>query len=125
MRKLIISGILTLIILSGCSSEASVTTDEKVTSLISDYLGALESKDISAMAKYTDDLRFPDKDEQKKQYSNIKAEITDTKIIEIKKVSETEFEATVEMVSDGDLNEFIFPIQKQKEDWEIIVGQDF
>ncbi|MFE8696405.1 hypothetical protein ACFYKT_08655 [Cytobacillus sp. FJAT-53684] len=125
MRKLIVSGILTLIVLSGCSSDASITTDDKVTGLVNDYLGALETKDISAMVKYTDDLRFPDKVEQKKQYSNIEEEITDTKIIEIKKVNETEFEVTVEMVFDGNLNELTFPIQKQEKDWRIIVGQDF
>lgn len=114
-----------LIILSGCSSEANETTDEKVTGLVSDYLKALESKDISAMVKYSDDLRFPNKDEQEKEYSNIEEEISDTEIVEIKQVSETEFEATVEIASDGNLNELAFPIQKQEKDWKIIVGQDF
>lgn len=114
-----------LIILSGCSSEASISTDEKVTGLVSDYLEALESHDISALVKYADDLRFPDKKEQKKEYSNIEEEITDTKIVEIKKVDETEFEATVEIVSDGNLYELTLPIQQQEKDWRIIVGQDF
>jgi ketosteroid isomerase-like protein len=116
MRNVIVSGILMLLILSGCSSETSLTTDEKVTGLVTSYLEALETKDISAMVKYTDDLRFPDKEEQKKQYSNIEEEITDTKIVEIKKVSETKFKATVEIVSDGNLNELTFPIQKQEKD---------
>ncbi len=125
MRKLMVLVVLILIILSGCSSEASLTNDEKVTGLVNSYLEALESKDISAMVKYTDDLRFPNKEEQKKQYSNIEEEITDTKIVEIKEISETEFEATVEISSDGNINELTFPIQKQDEDWKIIVGQDF
>lgn len=112
-------------ILSGCSSEASITSDEKVTGLVSDYLEALESQDISALVKYADDLRFPDKEEQKKEYSSIEEEITDTKLVAIKKVDETEFEATVEIVSDGNLYELALPIQKQEKDWKIIVGQDF
>lgn len=112
-----------LIILSGCSLESSLTTEEKVTVLVNSYLGALESKDRSAMVKYTDDLRFPDKEEQMKQYETMDAEITNTKIVEIKKVNETEFETTVEMVVDGDKQELTFPIQKQEKDWRIIVGQ--
>ncbi|GAA0336530.1 hypothetical protein GCM10008967_28610 [Bacillus carboniphilus] len=125
IRKIIASITLMLIILTGCSSEASLTNEEKVTGVVNNYLEALESKDISAMVKYTDDLRFPDKEEQKKQYKNIEEEITDTKIVEVKQVSEIEFKATVEIVSDGKLNELTFPIQKQEEDWKIIVGQDF
>ncbi|KEF39545.1 hypothetical protein M670_01318 [Schinkia azotoformans MEV2011] len=123
MKRFIVLGILMFVILSGCSSKASLTTDEKVTGLVNSYLEALESKDRTAMVKYTDDLRFPDKEEQKKEYEKINDEITDTRIVEIKNVSETEFEATVEMVVNGDKNELIFPIQKQEKDWRIIVGQ--
>lgn len=123
MRKFIVSVILILIIISGCSSEANLTTDEKVTGLVNSYLKALESKDISAMVKYTDDLRFPDKVEQKKDYEKINEEITDTKIIKIKRVSETEFEASVEIVSNGNLYKPTFPIKKQGNDRKIIVGQ--
>ena len=76
------------------------------------------------MVKYADDIRFPDKVEQKEQYSSIDEDITDTKIVELKKVSETEFEATVELINNGNLAEFTFPVEKQKAGWKIIVGQD-
>ncbi len=124
MKKFIVLGALLLILLSGCSTETTLTTDEKVANLVNNYLEALETKDKSSMVKYTDDLRFPDKEEQKKQYSSIDEDITDTKIVELKKVSETEFEVTVELANSGDLSTFTFPIQKQKKGWKIIVGQD-
>lgn len=76
------------------------------------------------MVNYTDDLRFPDKDEQKEQYSSINDDITDTKIVELKKIYNTEFEVTVEIVNSGELSTFTFPVEKQKKGWRIIVGQD-
>ena len=124
MRKFIVLGILLLILLVGCSTETTLTTDEEVTNLVNNYLEALETKDISSMVKYADDIRFPDKVEQKEQYSSIDEDITDTKIVELKKVSETKFEATVELINNGDLAKFTFPVEKQKTGWKIIVGQD-
>ena len=66
MRKFIVLGILLLLFLVGCSNK---TTDEEVATLVSNYLQAVETKDISSMVKYADDIRFPDKAEQKEQYS--------------------------------------------------------
>ena len=60
----------------------------------------------------------------KKQYSSIDDDITDTKIVELKNVDETKFEATVEINSDGNLAKITFPVEKQKKGWKIIVGQD-
>lgn len=124
MRRFIVLGILLLILLAGCSTKTTLTTDEEVTNLVNNYLEALETKDISSMVKYADDIRFPDKDEQKEQYSSIDEDITDTKIVELKKVSETEFQATVELINNGDLSNFTFPVEKQNTGWKIIVGQD-
>jgi len=124
MRKFIVLGSLLFIFLAACSTKTTLTTDEEVTSLVNSYLEALETKDISSMVKYADDIRFPDKVEQKEQYSSIDEDITDTKIVELKKVSETEFEATVELINNGNLAEFTFPVEKQKAGWKIIVGQD-
>lgn len=124
MRKFIILGTLLLTLLGGCSNETTLTTDEEVTNLVNNYLQALEKKDVSSMVKYTDDVRFPDKVEQKKQYSSIDDDITDTKIVELKNVDETKFEATVEINSDGNLAKITFPVEKQKKGWKIIVGQD-
>ena len=124
MKKFIILGILLLTVLVGCSNKTTLTTDEEVTNLVNNYLEALEKKDISSMVKYTDDVRFPDKVEQKEQYSNIDDDITDTKIVELKNVDETKFEATVELISNGNLAKFTLPVEKQKTGWKIIVGQD-
>lgn len=117
MRKFIVLGILLLLFLVGCSTK---TTDEKVATLVNKYLEAVEINDISSMVKYADDIRFPDKAEQKEQYSTIDFDITDTK-----KVSETEFEATVELIEEGNLTNFTFPVEKQKTGWKVIVGQDY
>ncbi|MGE7186237.1 hypothetical protein ACQKKK_20390 [Peribacillus sp. NPDC006672] len=124
MRKFIVLGILLLILLVGCSTETTLTNDKEVANLVNNYLEALETKDITSMVKYSDDIRFPDKVDQKEQYSNIDDDITDTKIVELKKVSETEFEATVEIVNNGKLTELTFPVEKQKTGWKTIVGRD-
>lgn len=124
MKKFIILGILLLTVLVGCSDEASLTTDEEVTDLVNNYLEALKSKDVASMVIYADDLRFPNKAEQKEQYSTIDSDITDTKIVELKKVNETSFEVTIEVVDEGNLTKLTFPVEKQKKDWKIIVGQD-
>lgn len=126
MRKFIVLGILLLLFLVGCSTK---TTDEKVVTVVSNYLQAVETKDISSMVKYADDIRFPDKAEQKEQYSSIfdediHSDVTDTKIVELKKVNETEFEATIELIEQGDLTKLTFPVKKQKRGWKVIVGQD-
>ena len=126
MRKFIVLGIILLLFLVGCSTK---TTDEKVETFVSNYLQAVETKDISSMVKFADDIRFPDKAEQKEQYSSIfdediHSDVNDTKIVELKKVNETEFEATIEMIEQGNFTELTFPVQKQKRGWKVIVGQD-
>ncbi|WP_409369602.1 hypothetical protein [Lysinibacillus sp. 38-6] len=121
MRKLIVLGILLLLFIVGCSAK----TDEEVKTLVSNYLEAVETNDISSIIKYADDVRFPDKDEQKKQYSTIDSDITDTKIVELNKVNETEFEVTIEVVDKGNLTKLTFPVKKQKTGWKVIVGQDY
>lgn len=126
MRKIIVLGILMLLFLGGCSTK---TTEDKVATLVSNYLQAVETKDISSMVKYADDIRFPDKAEQKEQYSSIldediHSDVTATKIVELKKVNETEFEATIELFEHGNLTKLTFPVQMQKRGWKVIVGQD-
>ncbi len=125
MKKVILGVILILLFLVGCSAKTSLSTEDEVTNLVNNYLVALKNKDISSMVKYTDDSRFPIKKEQKEQYSNINQEIKETKIIEVKMITETEFEATVEIIEADDiLTEVTFPIKKQEKVWKIVVGQD-
>lgn len=122
MRKFVVLGALLLLALVGCSAK---TTDEKVTTLVSNYLEAVETKDVPSMVKYADDIRFPDKAEQKEEYSAMDNNITDTKIVELKKVSETKFEATIEAIEEGNLIQLTFPVEKKKNGWKVIVGQDY
>ncbi|MGM0924713.1 MAG: hypothetical protein ACQEWW_26605 [Bacillota bacterium] len=98
----------------------------QVENIVYDYLEAIETKNISAAIKYADDLRFPDKENQKEQYSILFSEqhITDTKIVNLKKISGTEFKATVEFVENGNLGKYTFPIHQKEKEWKIIVGQD-
>lgn len=124
MKKFIILGVLLLTVLVGCSTKTTLTTDEEVTAHVNNYLEALETMDIASMVKYADDLRFPDKAEQKKEYSGIGGDISDTKIVELQKVSETKFEVTVELINNGELFNLTFPVEKQKKGWKVIVGQD-
>lgn len=122
MRKFVVLGALLLLALVGCSAK---TTDEKVTTLVSNYLEAVETKDVPSMVKYADDIRFPDKAEQKEEYSAMDNNITDTKVVELKKVSETKFEATIEAIEEGNLIQLTFPVEKKKNGWKVIVGQDY
>ncbi|WP_342540400.1 hypothetical protein MHI39_24120 [Heyndrickxia sp. FSL K6-6286] len=124
IKKIMPLVILMFIFLTGCSTKTALASDEEITNLVNNYLEALESRDISSMVKYADDIRFPDKDEQKEQYSSIDGDITDTKLIELQKVNETEFEVTVELVDNGELVNLKFPVKKQKKGWKVIVGQD-
>ncbi|MGM0924754.1 MAG: hypothetical protein ACQEWW_26825 [Bacillota bacterium] len=126
MRMFIVLGTLMLIFLVGCSAEETLTKDEKVKNIVNKYLEAIETKNISATIKYADDLRFPDKDYQKEQYLILFSEqnVTDTKIVSLKKVSETKFKATVEFVENGNLSKYTFPVEQTENEWKVIVGQD-
>lgn len=126
VRRFIVLSTLVLILLAGCSADETLTKDEQVKNIVNNYLEAIETKNIAAAIKYADDLRFPDKDYQKEQYSIMFPDqhITDTKIVSLKKVSKSEFEATVEFIEDGNLAKHTFPIKQKEKEWKIIVGQD-
>ncbi|MFY0758924.1 hypothetical protein AB1K32_08615 [Metabacillus dongyingensis] len=126
MKKLIVFGLLVTITLFGCSNEKTVTNKQDIENFVKTYLEALETKGVSSTIKYADDLRFPNKENQKEEYSIIFAEqdVTDSKIVNIKKVSENLFEATIEFVESGDFATHTFPVKQKDEEWRIIVGQD-
>ncbi|MDQ0268332.1 CHASE3 domain-containing protein [Cytobacillus purgationiresistens] len=107
------------------SNNATDHDINEVTNLLNSYLHALETNDVSLLVEYSNDIRFPNKDEQKEQYLSIEQQISDTKIVELNRVNEIKFEATIELVDDGDMSELKLPIEKQKSnEWIIIVGQD-
>ncbi|WP_338754914.1 hypothetical protein [Bacillus sp. FJAT-52991] len=130
MKKIpltVMSGILALTILGGYSTNKTVQPEEEVEKLVNNYLTALEKKDVSSLVKYADDLRFPNKDEQKQEYSVIVTDenVTNTKLLNLKKISDTEFETTIEVASNGGSSDKLtFPIKQQENGWKIIVGQD-
>lgn len=123
MRKIVGSVILMVLILSGCSG--GQTAEEEVTGLLNNYLEALKSNDTSELVKYSDDLRFPDKKIQKNEYSNIDDDIKSTKIVGINQVNDTEFEAMVEVVSDGESYELTLPVQKQKKAGKLLLDRTY
>lgn len=125
MRKIVSIRLLFLMLLSGCSAKTALPPKEEVEKLLFNYLEAIEDNNISALVKYSDDLRFPDKKEQRENYLDIDSNYTDTKVIELINTSPTEFAATIEFVDDDTRLELTFPIQQQKNKWKVIVGQTF
>lgn len=121
-----IKGLMILMILfsTGCSSAFSQSADEKVEDIVTSYLEALETGNVETMVEHTSDLRFPDKDEQLKEYASIDDDITNTNLVDIRKVSNNEYETTVEVISNKKFYELTLPIQLQDNKWRIIVGQD-
>ncbi|KZN98594.1 hypothetical protein [Pseudobacillus badius] len=124
---IVLSGVLAITILGGFATDATAQPKEEVEKLVNSYLTALEEKDVSSLVKYADDLRFPDKKDQQQEYLAIITDetITGTNLLGIEKVSDTEFESTVEVInSGGSLDKLTLPIKQQKDGWKIIVGQD-
>lgn len=125
MSKKILIGLLLLLLLVGCSTKAALTSEMEVEELLQNYLKALEDSDVTTLVDLSDDLRFPDKKEQLKEYSGIDSKVSKTQIIEVSNISPTEFEAKVLIVDDNGENELKFPIKEQENKWKVIVGQSF
>ncbi|CAM3298963.1 hypothetical protein FITA111629_15190 [Filibacter tadaridae] len=125
MSKKIPIGLLLLLLLVGCSTEAALTPEMEVEGLLQSYLKALEDNDTTTLVNLSDDLRFPDKKEQLESYLDIDSTVSETRIIELSTISPTEFEATVSLVDDDEQLEFIFPIKQLKNEWKVIVGKDY
>ncbi|WP_068776044.1 hypothetical protein [Paenibacillus sp. FJAT-26967] len=104
----------------GCSSQSR--SEQQVKDHLTDYLKALENKDVETMVKLTDDIRFPDKEEQKNQYNSINQNIKNTSIKELKLISETEYLGMVSLIEDDKEREISFPVKKIDNQWKIIVG---
>jgi len=113
-----------LFVLTGCNTQTQ-TNEEVIRENIMKYLFAIESGDINEMVKYADDIRFPDKNDQKMEYENIDDDITDTSIEKLEKISATEYQVTIRYrQGKGDLTKITFPVTKKDDGWKIIVGQD-
>lgn len=120
-----LSVIFMIFILISCTNQTK-TNEEIIKKNITSYLTAVESKDISEMIKYADDIRFPNKQEQKYEYENIPEIITETNLEKLEKVTETKYQATIKYKKDDDgtPSEITFPVIKKDNDWRIIVGQE-
>lgn len=124
MGKNISLGLLLLLLLVGCSTEAAITPEMEVEGVLQSYLKALEDNDTTALVDLSDDLRFPDKKEQLENYLDIDSTVSETRIIELSTISPTEFEGTVSIVDGDGQVEVTFPIKQQKNEWIVIVGKD-
>ena len=125
MGKKISMGLLLLLLLVGCSTEAVLTPEKEVEGLLQRYLKAVEDHDLTTLVELSDDLRFPDKKEQLENYLDIAPTVSETRIIELSTISPTEFEATVSIMDADRQLELTLPIKRQKNKWKVIVGKDF
>ncbi|OAB38646.1 hypothetical protein PMSD_06430 [Paenibacillus macquariensis subsp. defensor] len=116
--------IIVIINLIGCSASDTLDTEEKVREQVNTYLKAVESKDIDTMVKYADDLRFPDKIQQKSEYQTISQKIDKALIKDLRKINNTEYSVTITTEENGKMDEYTFPIKYVNQDWIIIVGQE-
>jgi len=116
--------IIVIINLIGCSESDTLDTEEKVREQVNTYLKAVESKDIDTMVKYADDLRFPDKIQQKSEYQTISQKIDKALIKDLLKINNTEYSVTITTEENGKVDEYTFPIKYVNQDWRIIVGQE-
>jgi len=116
--------IIVIINLIGCSESNTLDTEEKVREKVTTYLKAVENKDIDTMVKYADDLRFPDKIQQKSEYQTISQKIDKALIKDLQKINNTEYSVTITSEADGKVDEYTFPIKYIHQDWRIIVGQE-
>ncbi|OAB47164.1 hypothetical protein [Paenibacillus antarcticus] len=116
--------IIVIINLIGCSESKTLDTKEKVREQVTAYLKAVEIKDIDTMVKYADDLRFPDKIQQKSEYQTISQKIDKALIKDLRKINDTEYSVTITTEENGKMDEFTFPIKYVDQDWRIIVGQE-
>ncbi|MCM3760120.1 hypothetical protein M3212_04865 [Alkalihalobacillus oceani] len=100
---------------------------EEVETMVNSYLEALVTKNIEALVHYSDDLRFPDKEEQLAQYVTIDNTITHASMKELTKVNEREYAVTIRFIDEREPRPFeqTFSVRFQKgKGWKIIVGED-
>lgn len=123
MKRIVGLMMFAVLILVGCAGNQ--TTEEQVTELVQKYVEALKVNDTAKLVKYSDDVRFPDKKQQKEEYLSIEQDITDAKMMSVNQVTDTEFETTLEITADGESNQLEFLVEKQTSGWKVIVGQDY
>lgn len=112
-----------LFIVIACTNQTN--EEDIIKKNITSYLAAIESGTISEMIKYADDVRFPNKQDQKNEYENIQDEISETSLEKLVKITETEYHAIIKYKQDNrDSTEITFPVIKKDDGWKIIVGED-
>jgi ketosteroid isomerase-like protein len=113
-----------LFIVIACTNQTN--EEDIIKKNITSYLAAIESGTISEMIKYADDVRFPNKQDQKNEYENIQDDISETSLEKLVKITETEYHAIIKYKQDNreDSTEITFPVIKKDDGWKIIVGED-
>ncbi|MFS0824661.1 hypothetical protein [Bacillus sp. 1P02SD] len=128
MKKLlVVPFIFVAMLLQSCSAEDTLSTWEEVNNLATEYLKAYESKDINKIVKISDDIRFPDKIEQKKQYEDISSSsLGKLEIKGLLQKGDKEFEITFNHSESSNETpiESTHLIKLIDGEWRIIVGQD-
>jgi uncharacterized lipoprotein YehR (DUF1307 family) len=97
---------------------------EKIVVVAHKYIKALEVGDINAMVEYSDDIRYPNKSEQKLNYKEINADIKEAQVLSIIRSSEKEYSLTLSLTTDGRNETIEFPVVDKDNKWTIIVGKE-
>lgn len=112
-----------MFIVTACTNQTN--EEEIIKNNITSYLAAVESGTISEMIKYADDVRFPNKEDQKNEYESIQDDISETSLEKLVKITETEYHAIIKYKqANWDSTEITFPVIKKDDGWKIIVGED-
>ncbi|WP_426453111.1 hypothetical protein ACP26L_13280 [Paenibacillus sp. S-38] len=106
------------------AAKAPIPAEYEARIVVERYLESLLRHDIESMVQYADDLRFPAKREQIRQYRTISDEISEARVLSVTKKGERIMEARIHAVVGGEPGEFTFPVIRKGSHWRVIVGQD-
>jgi hypothetical protein len=104
-------------------ANAEHSPDRAITTVVTSYLQAIETGNLDAMVQNSDDLRFPDKVDQKKNYAGIKQTITNASVNSLEKITTTIYKANITATIDGNPQQFAIPVVYKYGKWLVIIGQ--
>jgi hypothetical protein len=104
-------------------ANAEQSPNQAITTVVTNYLQAIETGNLDVMVQNSDDLRFPDKADQKKNYAGIKQVITNASVTSLEKVTTSIYKANIKATIDGNPQEFAIPVVYKYGKWLVIIGQ--
>jgi hypothetical protein len=104
-------------------ANAEQSPNQAINTVVTNYLQAIETGNLDVMVQNSDDLRFPDKADQKKNYAGIKQAVTHASVTSLEKVTASVYKANIKAIIDGNPEEFAIPVVYKYGKWLIIIGQ--